>query len=257
MIDSHCHLNHPRLDQDLDIVIEAAIKAGVSGMLVPGFDLESSRRAVELADRYPRLVAAVGIHPHDAKTADREALAELRALAAHDKVVAIGEIGLDFYRELSPRELQNQAFAAQIQLAGELGLPIIIHHRDAGDSTSEVFRRENAAALGGVWHCFSGDQALANFVVSSGFMLGIAGPVTFKNSRGLAELVPHIPPGNLLIETDAPYLAPHPHRGERNCPAFLPLIANKVAQIRQESIGELSENTTANFERVFGKLGLS
>ncbi len=256
MIDSHAHLNHQDFAADLAAVLERTAAAGVETVLVPGYDLPSSRRAVALAEQHPQVFAAVGVHPHDAKTLDDSALHELTVLAKHPRVVAIGEIGLDFYRDLSPREVQKDAFARQIQLAREVGLPIIIHQREAEQQAREVFLAENAGEpwpgrLGGVWHCFSGGEELAAFAVQQGFCLGLAGPVTFPNSRKLADIAASLPAENLLLETDCPYLSPSPHRGRRNEPAHLPLIAQRLADLRGEGIVRAVQQTTENFHRVF------
>jgi TatD DNase family protein len=220
-------------------------------MLVPGFDLVSSRKAVALAEAHPQILAAVGIHPHDAKFVDDAALAELKQLAQHPKVVAIGEIGLDFYRDKSPRPVQREAFARQIRLARELGKPIIIHQREAEAEAREIFLAEKAGELGGVWHCFSGGLELMAFVVEQGFCLGIAGPVTFPKAHQLAAVAAQVPADNLLIETDCPYLSPHPYRGKVNEPSRLPLIAQKVADLRTEKLEDIVEITAGNFLRLF------
>jgi TatD DNase family protein len=253
MTDSHVHLNHPHLESDLEGVLRRAKSAGVEMMLVPGYDLPSSRRAVALAEKYPQIFAAVGIHPHDAANLNDEAFEELKCLAKSPRVAAIGEIGLDFYRDLSPREVQMAAFARQIHLAREAGLPIIIHQREAAQETRKVFQQEDAGKLGGVWHCFSGGVELAEFVVQQGFAIGIAGPVTFQNARGLAELAAGLPLESLLIETDAPYLSPHPHRGERNEPSRLPLIAKRIAGLHRQPLQVIVQATAENFRRLFSK----
>lgn len=251
MFDSHAHLNHEDFLPDLEAVLARAAAVGVELMLVPGYDLPSSRRAVALADRHPQLLAAVGVHPHDAATLDSAALAELRELAGHPRVVAIGEIGLDFYRDLSPRAEQLRAFAEQIRLAREMSKPIIIHQREAEAFAREIFLAERAGELGGVWHCFSGSRELVELAVEQGFALGLAGPITFPNARGLAALAAEVPAENLLIETDSPYLSPHPHRGRRNEPARLPLIAGRLAELRHQPLDDLVRVTTDNFQRIF------
>jgi len=231
--------------------MQRALSAGVEMMLVPGYDLPSSRTGVALAEKYPQVLAAVGVHPHDASTLNEPALEELKRLAAHPRVVAIGEIGLDFHRDLSPRPLQIEAFARQIRLAREAGLPIIIHQREAGWIAQELFLAERAGELGGVWHCFSGDEELADLAVAQGFCIGIAGPVTYQNASKLAALAARVPAENLLIETDAPYLTPHPHRGQRNEPSRLPLIAARLAEVRNEPIEAVIQATSDNFRRLF------
>jgi TatD DNase family protein len=251
MTDSHTHLNHPELLSDLVEVLTRAEAAGVVQMLVPGYDLASSRKAVELAEQFPSLWASVGVHPHDAKDLDEAGLDELRALAASPRVVAIGEIGLDFYYDNSPRPVQKDAFARQIALAHELHLPIIIHQRDAETEAMEIFASENAGKLGGVWHCFSGSQNLVEFALEHDFFIGIAGPVTFKKAMALQELAAQLPAKNLLLETDAPYLTPTPYRGKRNEPAYVALVAKKIAEVRGVSLADIEAVTTANFARLF------
>jgi len=253
MIDSHAHLNHEDLLADLPGVLARAAEAGVETMLVPGYDLASSRKAVELAAAHPQLLAAVGIHPHDAQFVDDAVITELTQLAQHPKVVAIGEIGLDFYRDKSPRPAQQETFARQIRLARELGKPIIIHQREAEAETKEIFLAEKAEELGGVWHCFSGGLELMAFVVYQNFCLGIAGPVTFPKAHQLAAVAAQVPANNLLIETDCPYLSPHPYRGQVNEPSRLPLIAQRVAELRNQSSEELEKITRENFQRIFTK----
>ncbi|HIC92753.1 MAG TPA: TatD family deoxyribonuclease, partial [Anaerolineae bacterium] len=209
LTDTHAHLDFPQFDGDREEVIERALAAGVRRIINVGADLASSRRAVALAEAHPPIYAAVGVHPHDAKTLTDEALAELLGLARHPKVVAIGEIGLDFYRDLSPREAQRQAFERQLALARELGLPVIVHDRNAHAEVMDVLRRRG---LRGVLHCFSGDLEMARQAIEMGFYISVAGPATFKNAKRLPEIVRQLPLERLLIETDCPYLAPHPHR---------------------------------------------
>ena len=251
MIDSHTHLNHEDFAADLAEVLARAAAAGVEQMLVPGYDLPSSQAAVALAQQYPQLVASVGVHPHDAKSLTEADLAELKELAAHPKVVAIGEIGLDFHYNFSPPEQQAEAFARQIRLAHEVELPIIIHQREAAEQARQIFLTEGAGARGGVWHCFTGDAELAHFAVEQGYCIGIAGPVTFTKAQDLAALAAQLPLENLLIETDAPYLSPTPFRGKRNEPARVVPIAGKLAELRGDPVEIIESATTTNFGRVF------
>lgn len=252
MIDSHCHLDFSHFDEDRDDVLTRAIDAGVTGVINPGTDLETSRRAVVLAEQYDNVYAAVGVHPHDASTVDDQMLTELRQLASHPKVVAIGEIGLDYYRDLSPRARQRAAFEAQLTLAADLGLPVIIHQRESEiDVMASLRAWAKGEHPGCVLHAFSGDEAMADEAVSLGFLIGVGGPVTFKNARRLPEIVPRLPPNCLVIETDAPYLAPHPHRGTRNEPAYVALVAERLAQLRGSSRDELACQVTANTLRLF------
>jgi TatD DNase family protein len=232
MIDSHCHLDFPDFDEDRDEVLARAGEAGVTTIINPGTDLESSRRALALTERYDNVYAAVGVHPHDASTLDRQALAELRQLASHPKVVAIGEIGLDYYRDLSPRAQQRAAFQAQLALAADLDRPVIIHQRESADDVMAALRDWATGGYPGcVLHAFSGDEAMADEAVSLGFFIGVGGPLTFKNARRLPEIVAGLPLSCLLVETDAPYLAPHPYRGKRNEPAYVALVVKRLAEL--------------------------
>lgn len=256
--DTHCHLDLRQFDADRDAVIERAAAAGVTTIVNPAIDLASCRRALALAERYPSVYAAVGVHPNDCADFDADALAQLRELARHPKVVAIGEIGLDYYWNKVAVEQQRRALRAQLALAADLALPVILHSRSAqGDET----RRCNSDLLGevakgfagvgadqdgmvseagqssvqrpassvGVWHAFSGDLAQAQVAYDLGLALGLGGPVTFQNARRLQVLMPALRLDRLVLETDAPYLAPHPHRGQRNEPAYVPLIAQALA----------------------------
>lgn len=262
LIDSHCHLDFSKFDRDRETVVQRAREAGVEFIINPGYNLESSRRAVALTERYPEVYAAVGVHPHEAKTVTDEVIAELRLLAAQPKVVAIGEIGLDFYRDLSPRDVQRRVFRQQLALATELDLPVIVHDREAHSEVMAIlagylkFQTSNLkvgdSELKGVLHAFSGDRAMAEKVFDLGFCLGIAGPVTFRNARRLRALVRGLPLKRLLIETDAPYLAPHPYRGKRNEPARVALVAAAVAELHGVGKTEVGEQTAAAARQLFG-----
>jgi TatD DNase family protein len=226
----------------------------VTGLINPGADLESSRRAVALAECHDQVYAAVGIHPHDASTLDETTLDELRRLAGHPKVVAIGEIGLDYYRDLSPRPQQLAAFEAQLALATEQDLPVIIHQREAAADVMAILRHwhiDSPARRAAVLHAFSGDLAIAGEAAELGFYIGVAGPVTFRNARQLRDIIPRVPVDHLLIETDAPYLTPHPHRGERNEPAYLPLIAERLAGLVGLPVQVLAARLAENARRLF------
>ncbi len=255
LVDSHAHVGMPQFDTDRRAVLQRAAEAGVEWLVDVGADLLSSRRAVELAAREPGIWAAVGIHPHDAATVNRVTLAELRTLAQNPRVVAVGEIGLDYYRDLSPRAQQCEAFEAQLALARELGLPVIVHDRDAHAETLAILRREAqrpGASLSGVMHCFSGDLALARAVLNLGFYIGIAGPVTYPRNSVLSDVARLVPAERLLIETDCPYLAPQARRGQRNEPAYVHYVAERVAELRGLSVGELGEMTSENARVLFG-----
>ena len=253
LVDTHCHLDFPQFDDDRQAVLARAGQAGVRRLINPGTDLISSQRAVQLAERHKQVFAGVGIHPHDAATLDKGTMEALSLLAIHPKVVAWGEIGLDFYRDLSPREQQRKAFEQQLAKAAELRLPVIIHQRDAGQDVMEMLRCWAAGGHSGcVLHAFSGDQEMAEEAVNLCFYIGIGGPVTFKNARILPQIVPSLPVDRLLVETDAPYLAPHPYRGKRNEPAFVAMVVQRLAELYQLEVSEISNRTTANACRFFG-----
>ena len=261
MIDTHAHLDMHQFDADRDEVIARAGEAGVSRIITIGTDVESSRTAIALTEQYDSIYATVGLHPHNAAMALAETWAELHRLARHPRVVAIGETGLDFYRDLSPRDDQRQAFQQQLGLARELGKPIIVHDREAHQDVMNMLRRwvresYQPSAIShrpvGVMHCFSGDLAMAREVIEMGFYISIPGPVTFTNARRLPELVRALPLERLLIETDCPYLTPHPHRGKRNEPAYVRLVAEAIAQIKGIPLEQVARITTANARALFG-----
>ena len=256
LIDSHCHLDLAQFDEDRDAVLSRARQAGVNRFINPATDLPSSRRAVALATRHRAVFAAIGFHPYDAPLVDDRALAELTALAQNPKVVAIGEIGLDYYRDRAPKSAQFAAFERQLQLAQSLQLPVIIHQRDAADDTMDILRAWAASgeSTGAVLHAFSGDVAMAEEAVSLGFYLGIGGPLTFKNARHLPAVVTHVPVENLLVETDAPFLSPHPFRGKRNEPARMVLVAHKMSELLAIDVAALAQKLTENTERLFARL---
>ncbi|TET40668.1 MAG: TatD family deoxyribonuclease [Dehalococcoidia bacterium] len=253
LVDSHAHIDAPRFDKDRDQVLARAKKVGVSVIINAGFDLGSSGASIKLAQRYAEVFVALGFHPHNAakmKDGDLERLAEL---AKEPKVVAIGEIGLDFYRNLSPREAQIKAFKRQLELAQRLGLPVIIHSRNAEEEVLSILTewagRPQSKPLG-VLHCFSGDTELGERYIEMGFLLSIAGPVTYSSSHAL-EIAHDLPLDKLLIETDCPFLTPVPYRGKRNEPAYLPLVAERIGQIRGMSSDLVAEGTTQNAINLF------
>ena len=249
MIDSHCHLNDPKLFADLEGVIARAKAVGVDEFIVPGYDLESSIRAVEIADSHDGIYALVGMHPHDAKDYSDEVESKLKELLKNDKVVGIGEIGLDYFYDNSPREVQKEVFIRQLELAKEAKKPVVIHSRDAFLETFEIIR-DYGKGMDGVFHCFSGSSESAMRVIKElGFYISLAGPVTFKNAREPLEVATTIPLEFMLIETDCPYLAPHPFRGKQNEPGYLPYIVDRIVEVRNESISEV---TVANTKRLFG-----
>lgn len=256
LFDSHTHLDDKRFDDDRDAVVQRALDAGVTLMLNPGADLASSQRAVALAQKYPSVYAAVGIHPHDAKEADEMTLELIKHLAKSPKVCAIGEIGLDFHYDFSPRETQRQLFIRQIHLAKALNLPIIIHDREANQEIFDTLTAEKAFETGVLLHCYSGSAELAKAYVKKGAKLSIAGPVTFDNAKKLRHVVETIDLTHLMIETDAPYLTPTPFRGKRNEASYVVYVARQIAAIKGisfEEVGETTCRTAKTFFRIEGR----
>ena len=251
LFDSHAHIDDNRFDTDRPEAIDRAARNGVTGIINIGADMASSARSVALANQYPGIYAAVGIHPHDAKAAADSDYEQLAAWAAQPKVVAIGETGLDYYYDWSPRDVQQAVFIKHIDLARQLGKPLIIHDRDAHGDLMTIVRKE-ARSLTGVFHCFSGSLEMAREVIKLGFYVSIAGPVTFDKSMKLKEIAAAVPLEKLLVETDSPYLTPHPWRGRRNEPAHVRLVAEEVARLRQLPLEAVAEATTANVRRLFG-----
>ena len=257
LIDTHCHFNHARFADDLAETMTRARQAGVSQMVVVGFDRASSEQAVSLSEQHPGvLFAAIGIHPHDAKDWDAAAAARLRALADHPHVIAIGEIGLDFHHNFSPREAQETAFRAQMGIARDSELPVIIHCREAYLETLQILSEEGADDAGGVMHCWAGTPEQAAETVALGLALGFGGTLTFKNAEDIRIAARNAPLESLLLETDAPYLTPVPHRSKRNEPAYTRLVAEKLAELRGLSLPEIAALTTANARRIFPRLTL-
>jgi TatD DNase family protein len=253
MIDSHCHLDSAEFNEDRDAVIERAIAAGVTHMLAIGTgdgppDLEAGLR---LADKYSAFYATVGIHPHDAAKAGPDDFKRLADLLAHPKVLAVGEIGLDYHYDFSPREIQKSAFIQQMEIAAAAGKPIVIHTREAWDDTLALIEQHWAShGIGGIMHCFSGGPAEASRAVDLGFYLSFGGLVTFPKTLVVQEAAKSAPRDRILVETDAPYLAPVPKRGKRNEPALIVHTARKLAELRGESYEELCDVTSENFHRL-------
>lgn len=251
-IDSHVHLNADQYDEDLQEVIDRALEAKVEKMVVIGFDRKTIERTMQLIEQYDFVYGVIGWHPVDAIDCTQEDLEWIEKLASHPKIVGIGETGLDYYWDKSPKDVQQVLFRKQIQLAQKIGLPIIIHNRDATGDVVRILREENAASVGGVMHCFSGSVETARECIAMNFMISLGGPVTFKNARLPKEVATEIPLEHLMIETDAPYLAPHPHRGKRNEPAFVPLVAEEIARLKGLTIEEIGQATTDNAKKFFG-----
>jgi TatD DNase family protein len=257
VIDTHCHLNFDGYDADRDAVIARAAEAGVTRMINPGVEAESSRAAVALAAQYSGIYAAVGIHPNDTAQFAPGDLTEIEALAKTAKVVAIGEIGLDYHWDDSPKAMQFAAFEAQLALAARLELPVIIHNREASEDVIailEAWARDLPPALRqrpGVLHSFSAPQMIAERALAAGFYLGFTGPITYKNADDLRRVAASVPTDRLLVETDGPYLTPTPYRGKRNEPAYIPIMVERLASLHRVTPAEMAAATTANAERLF------
>lgn len=254
VVDTHCHLNHPDFDADRDAVVDRAVAAGVGAMVVIGTDIPSSERAVELAHSRAELWAAVGVHPHEAASLSHGDLERLAGLAAEERVVAVGETGLDFYRDLAPRDLQERAFRAQIELALRSRLPVVVHTRDSTAAALAILLEYRASGLKAVLHCWSGSEDEARQVWEAGWWLGFGGVLTFKNANSLRRIAASAPASALLLETDSPYLAPEPHRGRRNEPAYLLRVAAQLAKVRSAAPAETTRETTANSMRAFPRV---
>jgi TatD DNase family protein len=253
LIDSHCHLNFEAFNDDMAQVLERAREAGVAAFINPATNLSDSHQIITMSDQIPYLFATVGIHPNDSGNVDDDQLTQLRNMAARPEVVAIGEIGLDYYWDTAPRSDQQQVFQHQLAMAKEVNKPVIIHQRDSAADTMTILRQWGAGGNhpGLVLHSFSGDMEMALEGLELGFYIGISGPVTFKNARGLPEIVATIPLDRLLVETDAPFLSPHPFRGKRNEPARVKIIAEKIAVIHNRPFETVCEYLTANTKELF------
>ncbi|WP_163151492.1 TatD family hydrolase [Anoxybacillus sp. MB8] len=252
LFDTHAHLNATQFSEDVEQVIERARAEGVSHIVVVGFDRPTIQRAMELAEKYPFIYAAVGWHPVDAIHMTDEDLVMIERLAAHPKVVALGEMGLDYYWDQSPKDVQKEVFRKQIRLAKKVKLPIIIHNRDATADIVDILREERAEEVGGVMHCFSGSIEVARQCMDMNFYISFGGPVTFKNAKKPKEVAKEIPLDRLLIETDCPYLTPHPFRGKRNEPSYVKYIAEAIAELKGLSFEEVAQKTSDNAKRLFG-----
>ncbi len=250
LIDSHCHLNFNQFKSDRELVLARATEAGITCFINPAVDLTTSREALALAHRYPNVYAAVGFHPYSADKVNDETLAILADIAQDENVVAIGEIGLDFYRDRTSKSDQYRAFESQLTLAQNLDLPVIIHQRDAAEDTMSILKTTEVSKTSAVLHAYSGNIAVEE-VVSLGFYMGIGGPITFKNAKGFPDIVATIPLNRLIVETDSPFLSPHPLRGKRNEPARITLIVQKLASIFQCDMEQFAEQITTNTETLF------
>lgn len=254
LVDTHCHLNHEDFRGDLTETLARARDNGVARAVVVGFDVPSSLEAVALATSYASLVAAVGVHPHDARTWTDETLARIAEAALSSRVVALGEIGLDYHYDFSARDDQRRAFREQLALAGKLDLPVVIHSREAEDETLAIVREVGLPARGGVMHCFPGGPDLARQALDLGLYIGITGVVTFPKAQAMRDVAAFAPADRLLVETDAPYLAPVPLRGKRNEPSLLPYVVRAVADARGLTESDVAGLTTRNARELFGEL---
>ena len=250
-IDTHVHLNADQYEEDVDEVIQRALEAGVEKMVVVGFDRKTIMKAMELTEQHPFIYAVVGWHPVDAIDCTEEDLEWIESLAAHPKVVGIGETGLDYHWDKSPKDVQQEVFRKQIRLAQKVNLPIIIHNRDATADVVRILKEEEAEKTGGIMHCFGGSVETAKECIDMNFMISLGGPVTFKNAKTPKEVATEISLDHLLIETDAPYLAPHPYRGKRNEPAWVTLVAEEIARLKGLPVEEVAKRTTANALKIF------
>ena len=252
LFDTHAHLHFPEYAEDFDAMLARARDAGVRRMVTIGTDADTSRAALAIAGRDPNVWATVGLHPHDAESGDEAFFAELERLAASPRVVALGEMGLDFFRDLSPRPVQETVFRRQVALARRLRKPVVLHCRDAHAETLAILAEEHVADVGGIMHCFSGDVEIARRCLDLGLLISLAGPVTYPNARALPAVAKFVPADRLVIETDCPFLPPQPYRGKRNEPAYLTITASRVAELRGESLETLAARLTDNALRLFG-----
>lgn len=252
LIDTHVHLNAEQYDEDLEAVIERARDNGVDRMFVVGFDTPTVERTMELIDQYDFIYGIIGWHPVDAIDCTEERLAWIEKLASHPKVIGIGETGLDYHWDKSPKDVQQALFRKQIALAKRVNLPIIIHNREATQDCVDILKEEHAEEIGGIMHSFSASPEIADDVINKlNFYVSLGGPVTFKNAKQPKEVAKHVPFDRLLVETDAPFLSPHPYRGKRNEPARVTLVAEQIAELREVSYEDVCRQTTENAERLF------
>ena len=251
MIDSHAHYDDEKFDMDRDQVLQDCITHGVTHILNAGSNIESSKKSIELAKKHPFVYAAVGVHPHDVSDCDINTIDTLTSFSEADKVVAIGEIGLDYHYDFSPREVQREWFAKQIALARKLKLPIIIHDRESHKDVLDIIKSEIAGEVGGVFHCLSGSKEMAREVLNLGFKIGLGGAITFKNAQKPIEVLRYVPLDMLLVETDCTYMTPEPHRGKRNWSGYIELVLNKISEIKEIDYALAEEATTNNAIHLF------
>jgi len=252
-IDTHCHLDMEAFAEDLDEVLYRASEAGVDRIVTIGIDLPSSEKAIALADRYPQLSATIGVHPHDVEGLTNHDYSSLEKLYVDhcQSIVAFGEIGLDYYKNYTDPAEQRKHLVRQLNMAHDLKLPVIIHNRDADEDILNILRQAKPLDYGGIMHCFSGELSLARKIIDLGMLISIPGVVTFKNSSTLQEVAQNIPLAAMVIETDGPFLAPHPYRGKRNEPSYVVYTAQKIAELREIDLPVIAGQTTANAEKIF------
>ena len=251
LIDTHVHLNAEQYNEDLEAVIDRARDNGIEKMVVVGCDRESIERTMEMIDEYDDIYGVIGWHPVDAIDCTDDDLRWIEELSKHEKIVGIGETGLDYHWDKSPKDVQKELFRKQIALAKRVNLPIIIHNRESTADCVEILKEEDAHEVGGIMHAFSADERTADEIIAMNFYVSLGGPVTFKNAQLPKDIAVHVPLDRLLVETDAPYLTPHPYRGKRNEPAHVKLVAEKIAELRNISYEALGQATTENAERLF------
>jgi len=252
LFDTHVHLNAEQYEDDLQEVINRALEKGVQNMVVVGFDEPTIKKAIQIAEMYDFIYASVGWHPVDAIDMTDEHLAWIKELAQHPKVVALGEMGLDYHWDKSPKEVQKDVFRRQIRLARKVNLPIIIHNRDATEDVVTILKEEHVEEVGGIMHCFTGSIEVAKQCMDMNMYISFGGPVTFKNAKKPKEVAAELPLDKLLIETDCPYLTPHPFRGKRNEPGYVSYVAEQIAELKGITYEELADITTANAKKLFG-----
>lgn len=251
-IDTHAHIAAPEFTADVDDVVARARQAGVGRIVCVADDLESAVRAIALSEAHEDVYATAGFHPHNAAKATEEDFARLEELLQHERVVAVGEIGLDYHYEFSPRDVQLRVFRRQVQLAHEYGLPIILHSRAAEHAVLDLLKEEGVPEAGGVMHCFWGDDGAAERSLAAGLYIGVGGPITFKNTQALRDIIQGLPLDRLVVETDSPYLAPVPNRGKRNEPAFVVHTGEALASLLGQDAEHVAETTSTNASRLFG-----
>ena len=252
IVDSHAHYDDEQFDTDRADVLKRIQEQDIVRVVNPASNLSSARKCIELSEAYDFVYCAVGIHPHDSQEYSQQSLEIIRKMAEHKKVVAIGEIGLDYHYDFSPRDVQKQCFAAHIQLALQLELRLIIHNRESHKDILDIIKAEKGYNAGGVFHCFTGSVEMAKEVLDMGFYIALGGAVTFKNAKRPVDVAKYVPIDRLLVETDSPYMAPVPYRGKRNDSGYLSEIIQKISEIRNTDFNDIAMNTTQNANRLFG-----